>query len=89
MFNTVWVRLLVPMLKLPLSWTGTLIRLATGFCVAFCSCSAPASAGLSGAGASDVVEVMGEGDGSEGGSVMPCCARALRLRKRRKKHSIV
>src|SRR5215831_20249117 len=37
MFRTFWVRSSGPIPKLLLFCSGTLIRLATGFCVAFCN----------------------------------------------------
>src|SRR5580704_11069013 len=39
MLSTSWVRSFEPIPKLLLFWMGTLIRLATGFCVAFCNAS--------------------------------------------------
>src|SRR5215831_13078593 len=39
MFSTFWVPLYGPTPKFVLSCSGTLIRLATGFCVAFCNAS--------------------------------------------------
>src|SRR5271169_4682320 len=48
MFKTFWVRSAGPMLKLKLSWMGTLIRLAIGFCAAFLNASLfVAAAGVS------------------------------------------
>src|SRR5208282_428960 len=48
MFRTFWTRLSGPMPKFQLSWKGTLMRLAMGFCAAFLSSSAfVAAAGVS------------------------------------------
>ena len=44
MFNTSWVRYPGSMPKLLLFWTGTLMRLATGFCAAFLNASVFAAA---------------------------------------------
>src|ERR1700733_1691189 len=43
MFSTFWMRLYGPIPKLSLFWTGTLIRLETGFWVAFASAAVPLS----------------------------------------------
>src|SRR5271170_1353216 len=46
MFNTFWIRLYGPIPKLSLFCTGTLIRLETGFWVAFARSAAPSASAV-------------------------------------------